>query len=245
MRSSSRTTRPASSILLGAALSASLWSCSVVNPPQDKDAEQVTYPEPPSAEGPSDFVVGADEPATIETDVVSGAVSGAISGDAADAAGNPPTTDTPLTAVAGVAPNAVMQESEAKSAFNELTENEQYILLKKGTERAGTGELLENKREGTYICRQCNAALYTSDQKFESHCGWPSFDDDIAAAVRRETDRDGRRTEILCENCDGHLGHVFLGENFTEKNTRHCVNSVSMKFVPKGEDLPAKITIEP
>lgn len=119
--------------------------------------------------------------------------------------------------------------------YNELTPEEQRVILHKGTERPFTGELLDKKEKGTYVCKQCDAPLYESEDKFESHCGWPSFDDEIKGAVKRVPDADGRRTEIVCANCGGHLGHVFEGEGFTSKNTRHCVNSVSMKFIPAEE----------
>lgn len=115
--------------------------------------------------------------------------------------------------------------------WNKLTPAEERVIVHKGTEYPGTGELLNNKQKGTYICRRCNAPLYRSEAKFDSHCGWPSFDDEINGAVRRVPDADGERVEITCANCDAHLGHVFFGEGFTKKNTRHCVNSVSMKFV--------------
>jgi len=123
-----------------------------------------------------------------------------------------------------------MRDGSPSRPYNDLTDFESYVLDKKGTERAYTGEYWNHKADGLYTCRKCKAPLYWSQDKFDSHCGWPSFDDEINSMVIRRQDVDGFRTEIICGNCKGHLGHVFLGEGFTEKDTRHCVNSVSIEF---------------
>ncbi len=120
-----------------------------------------------------------------------------------------------------------------KSTLNPLTPEEQRVILHKGTEYPFTGEFNDFNENGTFICKQCDAPLYRSTDKFSAGCGWPSFDDEIEGAVTRIPDADGRRTEIVCTQCGGHLGHVFEGEEITPKNTRHCVNSISLKFIKK------------
>ena len=117
--------------------------------------------------------------------------------------------------------------------LNKLTPEEEMVIVNKGTESPFSGEYDEFFKDGTYICRRCNAPLYKSEDKFDAHCGWPAFDGEIPGAVKRLPDEDGQRVEIECAKCGAHLGHVFTGERMTEKNTRHCVNSLSMRFVPK------------
>jgi methionine-R-sulfoxide reductase len=126
---------------------------------------------------------------------------------------------------------------EKQANWNELTPAETQVIAKKGTEPAFTGEYWNHKGNGLFICRRCNAPLYHSSDKFDSGCGWPSFDDEIPGAVVRIPDHNFgmRRVEIVCANCQGHLGHVFEGERMTPKNTRHCVNSLSIRFVPNQE----------
>ncbi|MDH5533212.1 MAG: methionine-R-sulfoxide reductase [Candidatus Pacebacteria bacterium] len=121
--------------------------------------------------------------------------------------------------------------------LNSLTKEEEKVIVDKGQEIPFTGEYDTHYEDGTYVCKRCETPLYTSDSKFDAHCGWPSFDQEIKGAIKHVPDKDGQRTEIICNNCSAHLGHVFIGENFTPTDTRHCVNSISLKFIPKKDQL--------
>ena len=120
----------------------------------------------------------------------------------------------------------------ASTSYNELTQREREVIEARGTEAPFSGKYDNFYEAGSYVCRRCNAQLYRSEDKFDAHCGWPAFDDEVAGAVKRLPDPDGQRIELECASCGAHLGHVFLGERLTAKNTRHCVNSLSMKFIP-------------
>ncbi|MBI2036011.1 methionine-R-sulfoxide reductase [Candidatus Microgenomates bacterium] len=126
--------------------------------------------------------------------------------------------------------------------YNKLTFQEEEIIKNKGTEAPFSGEYDNFYKDGTYICKRCNAPLFSSKAKFEAGCGWPSFDSEFPNSLKRLLDPDGIRTEIQCRNCEAHLGHEFTGEHLTDKNTRHCVNSLSIKFIPQGEKLPEVLT---
>ncbi len=119
--------------------------------------------------------------------------------------------------------------------LKKLNPEEHHVIIDKGTEPPFTGKFNAFYEEGFYVCKQCGAKLFSSASKFNSRCGWPSFDDSIEGAVKEVPDADGSRTEIICNHCEGHLGHVFRGEQFTAKNTRHCVNSISLDFIPIHE----------
>ena len=125
--------------------------------------------------------------------------------------------------------------------YNKLTPEEERVIVNKATEVPFTGKYDNFYEEGTFICRRCNTPLYSSKSKFDAGCGWPSFDENFPNSVERVPDPDGIRTEIQCANCGAHLGHEFLGERITDKNVRECVNSLSLRFIPKGEELPKTI----
>jgi methionine-R-sulfoxide reductase len=121
--------------------------------------------------------------------------------------------------------------------LNKLSKEEERVIVQKGTEYPFTGEYDNFFKEGTYVCKRCESPLYKSDSKFDAGCGWPSFDKEIQGSIKKFPDRDGIRTEIQCNNCGAHLGHVFTGERLTKEDTRHCVNSISMRFIPEGEEI--------
>jgi len=122
--------------------------------------------------------------------------------------------------------------------YNKLTNDEKHVIENKGTEAPFSGEYDDFYEDGTFICRRCNSPLFSAKSKFNAGCGWPSFDENFPNALRQLPDSDGYRTEIECAHCSAHLGHVFVGERLTDKNTRHCVNSLSIRFIPKGNRLP-------
>ncbi|MGZ5208997.1 MAG: methionine-R-sulfoxide reductase [Sulfuricurvum sp.] len=133
-----------------------------------------------------------------------------------------------------------MELTPWRGKANQLSDEEKQVLIYKGTERAFSGKYINNTQEGIYTCKMCGTPLYKSTDKFKSQCGWPSFDDAIKGRVERIPDPDGRRVEIVCAKCKAHLGHVFEGEGYTKKDTRYCVNSISLNFHPKSDKTSVK-----
>ena len=151
-----------------------------------------------------------------------------------------------LAAIILIASTSCKPQTKPAMSYNKLTPAEERVIIHKGTDAPFTGEYEKKTDKGIYICRRCNAPLYRSEDKFDAHCGWPAFDDEIKGAVKRVDDVDGSRTEILCNNCGAHLGHVFLNEGFTNKDTRHCVNTTSIRFIPSDsvKNAPAVIHLK-
>ncbi|MCA9060284.1 MAG: methionine-R-sulfoxide reductase [Planctomycetaceae bacterium] len=165
-----------------------------------------------------------------------------LSGDPSTVAGPVGDTDSLSKQEQDVTDQNTQSNETTPTEYNKLSAMETSVLLYKDTEFPDMDGHYRNLMEpGTYICKRCNAPLYRSEDKFIAHCGWPAFDNEIKGAVHREVDADGRRVEIVCNNCGGHLGHVFEGEGYTETNTRHCVSAISMKFIPNGLKLPLVI----
>jgi len=141
-----------------------------------------------------------------------------------------PYSHNPFLSIATIVSDGVLLSTS--QSLKKLSPEEEQVIVNKGTEMPFTGKYYAFWQKGTYVCKRCGAKLYSSENKFEANCGWPSFDDELPGAVKRLPDSDGVRMEIQCTNCGAHLGHVFIGEQFTAKNTRHCVNSMSMEFIP-------------
>jgi len=139
--------------------------------------------------------------------------------------------------------DSMVKNNPKNMNLKELAPEEKAVIIDKGTEPPFSGKYWNFNENGTYFCKRCSAALYLSQDKFDAHCGWPSFDDEIKGAVKRIPDSDGMRTEIVCASCGAHLGHVFMGEGLTEKDTRHCVNSISLEFIPDEKVKKTEIAI--